>query len=249
MRILLVSDLHYSLRQLDWVVASGADFDLVVVAGDSLNIASPVPLEAQSVVMLEYLVRLQSRTQVVVSSGNHDLTGPDAHGEQAALWLDEVRAASIPTDGDSLLLDDTLVTICPWWDGPMGRDRVSSQLAADGGRRPARWVWVYHWPPLGSPTCWTGRKDYGDAELGGWIEQYRPDLVLTGHVHESPFKPDGSWIDRIGTTWVLNAGNQRGPVPARIEIDLGRRRASWVSLMGTEQGDLAAAAAPERTVF
>jgi predicted phosphodiesterase len=55
MRILLVSDLHYSLPQLDWVVSAAARFDLIVVAGDSLNIASPVPLDAQSVVILRYL--------------------------------------------------------------------------------------------------------------------------------------------------------------------------------------------------
>ena len=33
MRILLVSDLHYALPQLDWVVRVGPDYDLVVVAG------------------------------------------------------------------------------------------------------------------------------------------------------------------------------------------------------------------------
>jgi len=249
MRILLVSDLHYSLRQLDWVVKASAAFDLVVIAGDSLSIAAPVPLEAQSVVLLEYLALLQDETAVVVSSGNHDLTGPDEHGEQTALWLAQARAAAIPTDGDSVVVDDTLVTICPWWDGPVGRQRVSDQLAAEAARRPARWIWVYHWPPLGSPTCWTGKKDYGDSDLGGWIDQHQPDFVLTGHVHESPFKPDGAWIDRIGSTWVLNAGQQRGSLPTRIELDTDTGRATWVSLMGSETADLADPVPPPRTLF
>ena len=38
-RILLVSDLHYTLPQLDWVVRSAPSFDLVVLAGDQLDIA------------------------------------------------------------------------------------------------------------------------------------------------------------------------------------------------------------------
>src|ERR1700735_3858091 len=114
MRILLVSDLHYSLPQLDWVVGAAPEFDLVVVAGDSLSIRSAVSLEAQSVVMLRYLSLLQRAGRVAVSSGNHDLTGPDAHGEQGALWLAEARAMGIETDGDSLIVGDTLVTICPW---------------------------------------------------------------------------------------------------------------------------------------
>jgi Icc-related predicted phosphoesterase len=248
-RILLVSDLHYTLPQLDWVVRAAPSFDLVVLAGDHLDISSPVALDAQSVVVLRYLALLQAAGRVVVSSGNHDLTGPDAHGEQAAMWLADARAAGVPTDGDSLSDGDTLVTICPWWDGPKGRAALEAQLNADAARRPARWVWVYHWPPIGSPTCWTGRRDYGDADLVGWIDQHRPDIVLTGHVHESAFKPTGAWADRIRGTWVFNAGRQIGPVPAHIEIDLEAGSAMWRSLLGVEALHLADAQAPGRTVF
>ena len=249
MRILLVSDLHYSLPQLDWVVGAAPRFDLVVVAGDSLNIRSAVSLGAQSVVVLRYLSLLQSAGQVAVSSGNHDLTGPDQHGEQAALWLAEAKATGIQTDSDSMLVGDTLITICPWWDGPAGQAAVAAQLAGDAARRASRWLWVYHWPPLGSRTCWTGRRDYGDADLGAWIDEYQPDAVLTGHVHESPFKADGSWADRVGDTWVFNAGHQIGRVPARVELDFTEGRATWVSLLGTEEMDLTASRVPERSVF
>ena len=248
-RILLVSDLHYSLPQFDWVVAQAASFDLVVLAGDHLDIASAVPLEAQSVVVLKYLQRLHEIGPVVASSGNHDLTGPDAAGEQAALWLEDARAAGIPTDGDSLALGDTLVTVCPWWDGPAGRAALEQQFAADFAIRPARWVWVYHWPPFGSPTCWTGRRHYGDTDLPEWLTAFRPDVVLTGHVHEPPFKPDGAWADRIGDTWVFNPGRQIGPIPTHVEIDLDAGTARWWSLMGTEEFDLASPTTPARTVF
>ena len=249
MRILLVSDLHYSLPQLDWVVRAAPRFDLVVLAGDQLDISSSVSLDVQSVVILKYLSMLRAAGRVAISSGNHDLTGPDRHGEQAAVWLAAARAAGVPTDGDSLCVGDTLITICPWWDGPRGREALEVQLAADAARRPARWVWIYHWPPLGSPTCWTGRRDYGDADLAGWIGRHRPDIVLTGHVHESPFKPTGSWADRIGPTWVFNAGHQIGPVPTHIEVDLGAGSATWRSMLGVEDLRLGDAKAPLRTVF
>ena len=79
-------------------------FDVVVSAGDHLDISSPVPLDAQSIVILEYFSLLQRATRLVVSSGNHDLTGPDEHGEQAALWLEDARTAGEPNDGDTLLV-------------------------------------------------------------------------------------------------------------------------------------------------
>ena len=247
MRILLVSDLHYTLPQLDWVVRVAPTFDLVVLAGDHLDISSPVPLDAQSVVLLRYLSMLD--VMVAVASGNHDLTGPDASGEQAALWLPAARRDRVWTDGDSITIGDTLVTICPWWDGPAGRAALERQLAADAARRPARWIWIHHWPPLGSPTCWTGKRHYGDPDVAGWIAHYGPDMVLSGHVHEPPFTRDGAWADRIGPTWVFNAGRQIGPVPAHIVIDVDARTASWRSLMGDESLGLDATVRQPRTVF
>jgi Icc-related predicted phosphoesterase len=247
-RVLLVSDLHYSLRQLDWLVTAAPDFDLVVLAGDHLDISSSVEVDAQIVVVLRYFEMLAGLVPVIASSGNHDLTGADANGERAALWLDEARPLGVVTDGDSLLLGDTLITVCPWWDGPAGSVAVVAQLAADAARRPARWIWVYHWPPAASPTSWTGSKYYGDADLAQWIADFQPDIVLTGHVHEPPFKSGGSWADRIGRTWVFNAGRQIGATPTRIELDLDEHRATWVSLMGVEEVDLRDAAQRERTL-
>jgi Icc-related predicted phosphoesterase len=248
-RLLLVSDLHYTLPQWDWVVRAAPRYDMVVVAGDCLDIASAVPVDVHCVVTLKYLELLRRAGRVAVSSGNHDLTGPDERGEQAALWLADARRRGVAVDGDSLTVGDTRITICPWWDGPLGRDALDAHLAAEAAQRGARWVWVYHWPPMDSPTCWTGRRHYGDAELGGWIERHAPDLVLTGHVHEPPFKPNGAWADRRGHTWVFNPGRQIGPMPAHIDLDLGAGTAAWHSLLGSESLSLQAPAAPRRTVF
>ena len=99
MRLLLVSDLHYSMKQLDWVVAAAADYDLLVVAGDLLDIRSYVEPDAQILVVLEYLARMAARTTVVACSGNHDLNARNALGERAAVWLDDARSAGVHVDG------------------------------------------------------------------------------------------------------------------------------------------------------
>ena len=52
-----------------------------------------------------------------------------------------------PLDGHSTDLERVRFTVCPWWDGPLTRQGVDEQLAADAIDRPERWVWVYHSPP------------------------------------------------------------------------------------------------------
>ena len=72
MRILLVSDLHYTLKQLDWVVARAGDYDLVVVSGDMLSIASAVEPDAQIAVVLEYLARIAAKTTVDIDAADEN---------------------------------------------------------------------------------------------------------------------------------------------------------------------------------
>ena len=236
MRILVVSDLHYQLKQLDWVLSVAAEYDLVIVAGDLLDISSIVEADAQIAVVLEYLARIAAKTPVIACSGNHDLNDRNEFGERAAPWLTTAERTGLTVDGSSYESDDVLATVCPWWDGPRTRTVVDEQLAADAARVGDRsWIWVYHAPPDASKTSWTGKRFYGDADLGAWIERHRPALVVCGHVHQSPFASAGSWIDRVGPTLVVNAGRQSGPVPTCIELDTRTGRARWSSLAGSEE--------------
>jgi Icc-related predicted phosphoesterase len=238
--LLLVSDLHYTLRQLDWIVSVADSFDTVVLAGDHLDISSPVEPAAQIAVMLEYFARLSAKTTLIACSGNHDLDARNELDELSATWLAAATEAGVLVDGARLELDDVFVTVCPWWDGPRTRDVVDRQLAADAAAVNGRtWIWVYHAPPDQSPTSWTGKRHYGDTELNAWIEAHHPQLVLCGHVHQAPFADNGGWVDRIGSTWVVNAGRQIGPLPAHVVIDTATGMASWSSLAGPEEMELA----------
>ena len=105
MKCLLVSDLHYTLKQFDWLHAVAERFDLLVLAGDHLDISSAVAADAQIVVILKYLKRLAERTRVIVCSGNHDLNARSAGGERVAGWMARVREIGVPVDGDFLALD------------------------------------------------------------------------------------------------------------------------------------------------
>jgi hypothetical protein len=57
-----------------------------------------------------------------------------------------------------------------------------------------------------------------------FIETYRPDVAVVGHIHE------GRGVDRIGDTLVLNAGALRDGGYVLVEHDDGGLRAelrSW----------------------
>ena len=234
MRILVVSDLHYRLPHLDWLVDAAEGVDVVAVVGDLADIVNAVPFDVQLVVLRKYLGRLGDRTRVLVSSGNHDLDGPGPEGEQVASWLRAEGTDSVHVDGTSVDVGDTRFTICPWWDGPLTRQQVADQLAAAAVDRPAQWIWLYHSPPAGTVLCRDGRREFPDHDLAGWIDEYAPDLVLCGHIHQAPWVDGGSWQAKLGSTWVFNAGKQRGPVPAHITIDTTERTAEWFGVFSVE---------------
>jgi predicted phosphodiesterase len=48
MRCLVVADLHYSLPQFDWLLSAAPQFDLVIFAGDALDVGSAVDFRARS---------------------------------------------------------------------------------------------------------------------------------------------------------------------------------------------------------
>lgn len=234
MRCLLVSDLHYCLPQYDWVYKECGDFDVVVIAGDHLDIASEVELRSQIIVIQTYLKKIATRTSLVVCSGNHDLDSRNSSNEKYASWILKARQYGVPTDHDSFMVEDNLITICPWWDGPETAREVGRLFERDAARAKRRWIWVYHAPPDNSPTSWDGHRYLGDRELVHWINDYAPDMVLTGHIHQSPFRKPGSWVDRLNDTWVFNAGRQPGPCPTHIIIDTAVQEAVWFSLAGAE---------------
>jgi Icc-related predicted phosphoesterase len=234
MKCLLVADLHYALKQYDWLRRVADGYDLIILAGDLLEISSIVEKRAQIVVVRAYLEELASRTRIVVCSGNHDLDVRDGRGELIARWITELDELGIVTDWGNVTVGKTLITVCPWWDGPETRDKIGRQLAQDAALPRDRWIWVYHAPPSDSPVSWGGSRYYGDDDLTRWIDTYRPDLVLSGHVHQSPFISEGSWADRIGNTWVFNSGQQIGEVPAHVAMNLKTDEAVWISLAGAE---------------
>ncbi|MBF9059038.1 phosphohydrolase [Rhodobacterales bacterium HKCCSP123] len=245
MKILLVADLHYALKQFDWLLSEAPHYDVVVMAGDFLDLSSLATLEAQIVVVNTYLKRIAEKTQLVVCSGNHDLEAEE-EGERVASWIRSLGGTRICRDGQHVLTGNTLISALPWWDGPLTKTAVRDQLARDAEARPeaGSWIWAHHAPPADSGLSWGGSRSYGDSDLVQWIEAFRPDIVFSGHVHQAPFISDGAWADQISGAWCFNMGQQPGPIPSHIAVSLEADEAIWLSQMGLSRVSLSGHGSP-----
>ena len=147
----------------------------------------------------KYFSRLRAVTRLVICSGNHDLDSPNETGEKVAKWLGQLAERGrllgrrvLPARRDSL----HRLPVVGRADHAGGHRGAARRGRARRDRK--LWIWIHHAPPDKSPTSWGGARYFGDAELAQWIVEYQPDIVLSGHVHQSPFVTDGSWVDRIG---------------------------------------------------
>ena len=246
MQMLLVADLHYALKQFDWLLDEAKHYDVVVVAGDLLDVGAMATPEAQIVVLRTYLRRISEITRLVVCSGNHDLDDEQA-GERVSGWIRVLEDLNLCVDGHRIVIGDTLISALPWWDGPLTKADIEEQIARDAEARSeqACWVWVHHAPPAESGLSWGGSRSFGDADLRRWIETYRPDFVFSGHVHQAPFISGGTWVEHISGAWCFNTGQQMGPVPAHIAVNLDKGEALWLSQAGPQLVTLEPDAVPE----
>ena len=206
--------------------------DAVAIVGDLADVVSPGPHERQTVVLSKYLGLLAEPTAVFAASGNHDLDGRAA---TASRWLapnpgarDVARGRGQRRRGGHQVHGVPVVGRAGHQGG--GR-RPARRRAVD---RPARWIWLHHAPPAGTPLCNDGRRTFPDQGLADWIAQHRPDIVLCGHIHQAPWIDGGTWHARLGETRVFNAGTQIGKVAAHITLDTEAMTAHWFGVFESE---------------
>ena len=239
MRCLVVADLHYSLPQLDWLVSAAPQFDLVIFAGDALDIGSMVDFRAQIVVVKKYLALIAAQTRVILCSGNHDLDERNAEGEKISRWISEVRELGIACDGDSLTIGNTLFTVCPWWDGPLVKQRIVEQLrdaaatvrAVDLGASRAAGEFT---DQLGRQAllrrCRAGAMDHAVSAVDGDLGPCASVPLHHRRLVVRPARPD--------------LGFQRGPAagrpPTHIVLDLDENKAFWLAAGEAQWIDLGA---------
>lgn len=196
-----------------------------------------------------------STVPLVLSSGNHDANEPGdgawlgasalepipssaseqvSRFLQAERWMDALERPSLVPDHRSAVLatqsGSVVVTTIPF--DPTG-EATRESLWREGAKLRSEhrvpWLVLHHDPP--ADTAVGGLM--GDASLFYRIEEYRPDYVLSGHLHDQPYR--GAFADRIGSTWCFNPGTpplarlRSAKQPNSILLDLANRIATWTA--------------------
>ena len=116
MKILITADLHYR-QQSFRLLSRAAEWDLVCIAGDLLDMFNAEPRIVQARTVSRWVRELAKVTRVAICSGNHDNAGKHISADSAPVyeWLYELgKDPRIITDGSTDVLDDLIVTTVPY---------------------------------------------------------------------------------------------------------------------------------------
>jgi Icc-related predicted phosphoesterase len=226
MKILITADLHYREHWLRWLIEQGANYDLICIAGDLLDMFKGEPRMEQARGVSRLLRELATVTRVAVCSGNHDNAGRQVNADRAPVyeWFHALRSEpNMITDGVTRVVGDLVVTTVPYH---CSREQKSIWLergAVIRKQRGSRWLVLHHVPPGGQAAA-SGEE----AEAAAILMTYRPDFFVCGHTHAYPYLAGNSWAQKIGGADVIVPGQLlRAPFPNHIVLDTESGRASW----------------------
>ncbi|MEI6607593.1 MAG: metallophosphoesterase family protein [Verrucomicrobiota bacterium] len=247
MRILLTADLHSRRDWFEWLLRQQAD--LTVVAGDLLDGFRADGLLVQMLELRRWCTQFPG--WLAVCSGNHDHNTPlrarrpealagipeDVREEVLSLllaghWMDCLESDRVVTDRRTKVVTTPrgllVVTTVPYdFDGGEDHDDLWEEAARLRHKQKIPWLVLHHEPP--ADVTVGGRM--GNPQLYYKIQEYRPDFVVSGHLHNQPYV--GSFADRLDGTWCFNPGHpeqgmaMQSGIPNHIVLDVAARTATW----------------------
>ncbi|HDR53701.1 MAG TPA: YfcE family phosphodiesterase [archaeon] len=203
MKLLIFADIHGDLDKLYRTISQLDEKpDAVLVAGDF------TPFGPASIVPDELKLLKQASPHVLAVPGNED---PDDVRKQMK---------DVNIHGKSVRLQDVDVIGfegATWVDTDVG-SMMSYEPVHEHFKNPGRRkLLLTHVPPFDTKVdrLWTGRH-VGSPFLRSMVEEYQPDLVVSGHIHEA------RGVDRIGKTVVLNPGALADGYSAEVNMEKGK---------------------------
>jgi uncharacterized protein len=213
LRILGLADLHDRIDMLDRL--KGIDADLIVFCGDLHNASSKIAARPAALA----LASLGPPVLIVPGNMDHRDVVPDLW-EEAGLRM--LHRTSFCFEDIGFLGMGGMVAKDPRRLGDPARYyhndiEVYETLAAVYQNIISARIKIVavHQPPRGAQDTLYNRESSGSVSLRRFLEEYQPDLLLCGHIHEA------RGMGFIGTTRIVNVGELRQGCAALIEIGDG----------------------------
>jgi uncharacterized protein len=216
-RLVCFGDIHMAVRAIERLAPALHEADAAILTGDITNFG-----DAPDAFQVVDAVRAHCSTVWAVT-GNLDM----------AWVIDAFREAGISLHGEGRRVGDLGIFGCGGsnitpMDTPteLDEDELRAVLerahatVADAPRR----LMICHTPPYDTrlDRLMNG-KPVGSPAVRAFIEAYRPQVAVVGHIHE------GRGIDRLGETVVVNPGALRDGGYVRIDDDGRQLRAELCS--------------------
>lgn len=198
MKIVSISDVHMATRNLARMTEVWRDTDLVIIAGDLTNFGG---IEDAGKVLDD--VRASCKNVLAVP-GNLDKPETFPYFEREGVAL----------HGKGMVIDGVAIFGCGGSNltpfktpSEFTEDEIYAALMRgyEAVREVRPLIMVCHTPPL-ETKCdrIVSGKAVGSSAARRFIEEYQPEVCISGHVHES------AGVDAIGRTTVLNEGPFKG---------------------------------------
>lgn len=189
-RLLAFSDLHRDLDQAAELVATSAEADVVIGAGDFASIHEGLGETIDALAAIE--------TPTVLVPGNNETE--QALREAASSWgaATVLHGSGAEIDGVKFYGLGAGIPVTPWeWSFDLDDEAATTMLAGC----PEEAVLVLHSPPKNHCDSNGTDMHFGSPALLRAVEEKSPRVAVCGHIHES-------WgcESRIGTTPVRNLG-------------------------------------------
>ena len=219
LRILALADLHDHVEMLQLV--REVDADLIAFCGDLHNGSDRIAARPAA----EALALLSKPVLIVPGNMDHRDVVPD-------LWRDAgfvmLHRSSFRCGDYGFLGMGGMVVRSPQRLGDPRRyyhrdDEVYETLAGTFPKiRDARCrIILTHQPPRGARDAVHTGELTGSVSLRRFVEEYQPELLLCGHIHEDRGE------SKIGRTRIINAGEMRRGYAASIELN-DEIRVQWI---------------------
>jgi uncharacterized protein len=207
MKIVSFGDVHMAIGQMSKIAVELASADLIILSGDLTNFGGAADAAQVITAARRYC------PQVLALPGNVDR--PDVldflQAEHVSLHRQSRRIRQLALFGCGGSNITPFCTPLEYTDGELGSMLADAYVGANDA--PIQ-LMVCHTPPHATLLDrLTNGTPVGSPAVRQFIEQYQPQVCITGHIHESP------GVDHIGRTKIVNAGPfaSGGYIVARYE--------------------------------